>query len=337
MLVSVLLPVFDAEATLPLALESIRRQRGVDFECVAVDDGSTDGSAACLARLARDDARLRVLRVEHGGIVRALNHGLAACRGDYVARMDADDIMMSGRLAAQVARLVAQPELSGVGCHVRSFPRRGLSAGRLEYERWLNSLSSERDVARDALVECPLAHPTLMLRREVFQRFAYRDRGWPEDYDLILRLLLAGHALGVVPRRLLAWRDSPSRLSRQSSVYTDDRFIALKADCLARGWLAQHPRYVLWGYGGTGRALCQALFAHERRPQTIVELHPGRIGQRIQGAPVIAPAQLLEARQLQGAALPIVVSVAHPGPRSEVRATLGGLGLRELVDYVCVA
>lgn len=337
MLVSVLMPVFDAAATLPLALESIRRQRGVELECVAVDDGSRDGSSALLERVARDDPRFRVLRVEHAGIVPALNHGLEQCRGDLIARMDADDVMRSDRLAAQVALLSARRELAGVGCHVRSFPRRSLSDGRREYERWLNSLVTEHDVARDALIECPLAHPTLMLRRDVFQRFGYRDRGAPEDYDLILRLLRAGHALGVVPRRLLAWRDSPARLSRSSSVYSDDRFTALKAEHLVRGALAAHPRYVLWGYGGTGRALCRALLAHERRPQAIVEVHPGRIGQRIQGARVIPPEGLLEARRLDGEPLPVIVSVAHAGPRSEVRAALSGLGLRELVDYVVAA
>jgi glycosyltransferase involved in cell wall biosynthesis len=335
--VSVLMPVFDAQATLPLALESIRRQRGVDFECVAVDDGSTDGSAACLERLAQSDARFRVLRIEHGGIVRALNHGLAACRGAFVARMDADDVMRGDRLMAQLEHLALRPELAGVGCHVRSFPRRGLSQGRREYERWLNSLRSEDDVARDLLVECPLAHPTLLLRREIFQRFGYRDQSWPEDYDLILRLVRAGHALGVLPRRLLAWRDTPTRLSRQSSRYASDRFTALKADHLAQSWLARHPRYVLWGYGDTGRMLCRALLEHERRPHAIVELHPGRIGQRIQGARVIAPAALLEARQLGPDTLPVVVSVAHAAPRAEVRATLSRLGLRELVDFVCAA
>jgi len=122
-----------------------------------------------------------------------------------------------------------------------------------------------------------------MLRSDVFQRFSYRDMGWPEDYDLLLRLLGSGHALGVVPRRLLLWRDSPERLSRRSEVYAERRFVAAKAHFLARSWLAGHARYVLWGYGETGRALCRALQLHDRHPQAIVEVHPGRLGQRIGG------------------------------------------------------
>ncbi|HEU4580653.1 MAG TPA: glycosyltransferase family 2 protein [Polyangiaceae bacterium] len=338
MLVSVLMPVFNAAATLPGALASIRRQRGVELECVLVDDGSSDGSVACLQREAALDPRLRVHAIEHRGIVGALQHGLERCRGQYVARMDADDIMHSERLAAQVALLEAQPELAGAGCHVRLFPRLPpAQQARSEYERWLNSLHGANDVARERFIECPLAHPTWMLRREVFQRLGYRDMGWPEDYDLLLRLLGSGHALGVVPRRLLLWRDSPERLSRSSETYAQARFVAVKAHHLASTWLARHRRYVLWGYGETGRALCRALQRYERHPQAIVEVHPGRLGQRIHGAPVIAPEQLLAARRGPEGPLPVVVSVARSAPRALVRAALERLELREQHDFVCAA
>jgi glycosyltransferase involved in cell wall biosynthesis len=338
MLVSVLVPVFNAAGTQPSTLESIRRQRGVELECVLVDDGSTDGSAALLQRFAELDPRLRVHAIEHRGIVGALQYGLERCQGRYVARMDADDIMHSQRLAAQVALLESQPKLAGAGCHVRLFPRpRPSQQPRREYEHWLNSVRGPGDVARECFIECPLAHPTWMLRREIIQRFGYRDMGWPEDYDLLLRLLGGGHALGVVPRRLLHWRDSPQRLSRRSEVYSDGRFVAAKAHYLAQTWLARHARYVLWGYGETGRALCRALQQHSRHPHAIVEVHPGRLGQRIQGAPVIGPEQLLAARRVAGGALPIVVCVARSSPRGQARAALEQLGLREQHDFICAA
>ena len=83
---------------------------------------------------------------------------------------------------------------------MRLFPRRGLSEGWCIYEGWLNSIDTPERVWQDAFVECPIAHPTLMMRREVLQALAYRDRGWPEDYDLLLRLLTQGYEVGVVPR-----------------------------------------------------------------------------------------------------------------------------------------
>jgi glycosyltransferase involved in cell wall biosynthesis len=334
--VSVLMPVRNAAMTLRQALGSIRRQRGVDWECVVVDDGSSDDSRACLERAATLDPRIRVAWQAPAGIVEALNHGLRLCRGEYVARMDADDIMHRDRLQLQARCLDMSRGLAGVGSHLRIFPRPARGTGRREYESWLNSLTCEADVSRDAFVECPLAHPSLMLRREVLERYAYRDRGWPEDYDLILRLLADQQRLGVVPKRLLCWRDGASRLSRTSSDYSIARFTACKAHFLARSHLAEQPQYILWGYGKTGRELARALAQHDKHPLGIVELHPGRIGQRILGAPVITPAQLPELRSRSGP-LPIVVSVARPGPRGEVRAALGRLGLVELRDYVCAA
>jgi glycosyltransferase involved in cell wall biosynthesis len=334
-LVSLLVPVRDAEATLPACLESIRRQRGPSWECVVVDDGSIDGSSARLAEVQAADARFRVLSQPPSGIVAALQHGLRHCRGEYVARMDADDLMLSRRLELQVCALEDDSELAGVGCHVRVFPRGSELAGRRLYEAWLNSLRSPRDVARAAFIECPLAHPTFMLRRSILDRYGYRDPGWPEDYDLVLRLLGDGLKLGVVPRRLLCWRDGASRLSRTSSTYAIDRFTACKAHYLARGLLQHGDEYVLWGYGNTGRELARALLPHGKRPSAIIEVHPGRLGQRILGVRVVSPAEL--PALMRQRRVPIVASVARAAPRAEVRAMLDGFGYVELQDYVCAA
>jgi glycosyltransferase involved in cell wall biosynthesis len=301
-----------------------------------VDDGSSDASRSCLARAAALDPRVRVVSQPALGIVAALNHGLGLCRGEYVARMDADDIMHRDRLRLQALALDRAPSLAGVGCHVRIFPRHQLLAGRREYEHWLNSLGNARDVLRDAWVECPLAHPSLMLRRTLWGRYPYREQGWPEDYDLVLRLLGDGHSLGVVPQRLLCWRDGGQRLSRVSKAYSIDRFTACKAHFLASSQLARHDRYLLWGYGKTGRNLARALAVHGKHPIAIIEVHPGRLGQRILGVPVISPAEL-GAFNAQAGPFPIIASVARPGPRGEVRAALDRLGLVELRDYVCAA
>ncbi len=330
--VSVLLPVRDAAATLAASLRSVSRQRLHELECVVVDDGSRDGSLAIARDHARGDPRFRVIAQPALGLVPALACGLAECRAPFVARHDADDCMHRDRLALQVAALEPSHGLAGIGCHVRLFPRGALGPGMRAYERWLASVRTPQQVRREAFVECPLAHPTLVLRSEVLRAHGYRDAGWPEDYDLVLRLLGAGHELGVVPRRLLAWRHTRDRLSQRSAIYAPDRFTACKAHHLASGLLARGPRYWLWGYGGTGRALARALRALGRHPDAIVELHPRRIGQRIQGARVIAPHEL-------GApgTLPLVVSVAGAEARGLIRAELARRGWREGTDYLCAA
>jgi glycosyltransferase involved in cell wall biosynthesis len=330
--VSVLLPAFNAAATLPACLTSLSRQTLTDWECVLVDDGSTDDTPRIARDAATADPRVRLLTTAHRGLVAALGQGLATCRGMVVARMDADDLMHRDRLEAQVDALAADPSLSAVGCHVRMFPRGALARRRRDYESWLNAIDTPEALVRDAFVECPVAHPALAIRRHVLETFGYAACEWPEDYDLVLRLIAAGHRIGIVPRRLVAWRDAPGRLSRVDPRYGLDRFTACKAHHLARGFLAGSDRYVLWGYGGTGRALRRALAQHGLLPSHIVEIKPTRLGQRIHGAPVIAPGELPGLR-----GVPIVVSVAFAGPRGEIRRALEGMGFTETRDFVCAA
>jgi glycosyltransferase involved in cell wall biosynthesis len=330
--ISILLPAFDAAHTLGAALASVRRQTEPNWECVVVDDGSRDSTLAVAHGVARADPRVRVFETAHAGIVSALRAGLAECRAPLIARMDADDLMARPRLELQRRALEAAPHLAGVGCHVRLFPRAQLRDGLREYERWLNAVSTAEAVAREAFIESPVVHPTLMVRRDVLLEFGYRDVPWPEDYDLVLRLLEAKRHIGMVPRRLLHWRDGAARLSRSSERYSLPAFVECKADFLARGYLAASERYLLWGFGDTGKALAQALAQRGKHPASIIELHPRRLGQWIRGVRVVAPDALPGLPRL-----PVVVSVAGLGPRSEIRARLAQMGFSELRDYVCTA
>jgi len=332
MMISVLLPARDAEGTLDACLRSVLRQSEPRWECVVVDDGSRDGTAALAEGFAARDPRFRVIRIEHRGIVGALNAGLEHCRGRYVARMDADDLMHRRRLELQVDALERDPGLAGVGCHVRCFPRSALGEGMRSYERWLNAIDSEDALRREAFVECPVAHPALMIRRDVLAELGYREPGWPEDYDLLLRLLETGKRISAVPRRLLSWRVARGSLSRNDPAYGQERFIDCKAAFLASGFLASSSEYILWGYGSTGRKLARALLEHDKRPSWIVEIHPGRIGNRILGVEVIPPEQLPTVRRV-----PIVASVAGLEPRRQIRDALNVMGFRELDDFVCAA
>jgi glycosyltransferase involved in cell wall biosynthesis len=326
------MPAYDAALTLAPALRSVQRQTERDWECVVVDDGSSDRTAEIAAAFARADPRVRLVERVHRGIVPALQAGLAECRAPLIARFDADDLMARRRLELQRVALEQSPTLTALGCHVRLFPRAELRERRLGYERWLRSMSTPEDVQREAFVECPVAHPTLLVRREALLEFGYRDCGWPEDYDLVLRILQAGRRIGVVPRRLLHWRDGAARLSRASAHYSIAAFVECKAEFLASGFLAASERYLLWGFGDTGKSLSNALLRRGKQPEAIIELHPGRIGQLIRGVPVVEPRALPGLRSL-----PLIVSVAGIGPRTEIRQALSAMGFQELQDYVCAA
>ena len=328
-MVSILLPVFDAAATLPQALASVRRQTWADWELVAVDDGSRDASPAMLAAAAARDPRIRVLTRPHEGLVKALNAGLRACRGRWLARFDADDLMHPRRLELQRAAA-----FDGVlGCGVRSFPRRALSEGFLRYETWLNGLLTHAQITADLFVESPFAHPSVLLPTALLRAAdGYRDVGWAEDYDLWLRLWRSGARFAKLPDVLHYWRDHPGRLTRGGGVYGTKAFRLCKAAFLRETFLAGDAVVTIWGAGKVGRVWSRALTAYGVRVARHVD-PDGRceLG-AIRGAPVVPPEALGDVRHD-----PVVVTVGVFGARERARGYLTALGLREGRDFVCVA
>ncbi len=334
--VSVLIAARDAAATLPRTLRSVARQTLVDWECVVVDDGSQDATPELLRQASQSDARVRPLFGAAEGVVAARNRALADCRAPVVALLDADDLMHPRRLELQHAALAGSPKLIGVGCHVRYRPRAELGEGMRAYEAWLNSMRTAKDLQRDRYIEMPVGHPTLMLRRDALNAVGgWRDRGWPEDWDLLLRLMRAADdapRIGVLPQQLLAWRIRPESVSRTSEAYSQQNFTRCRAAFLAADYLHDADDYALLGYGGTGRALRKALADCGKRMTTVIEVHPGRVGQTIHGAPVVTPDALREQRPPK-----LIVSVAGADARAKVRALLAEMGYREGRDFVCAA
>lgn len=326
-----LVAAHDAAASLPQALSSIARQGLCDWECIVVDDGSRDGTSAVVESFAAKDTRFRLLRQEHLGVVEARNHGLQRCRGEFLAILDADDRMRPSRLEQQVEALEADPRLVAIGCHVEYFPKEAVGEGRRAYEDWLNGQLTAADIRRDRYIEMPVGHPTLMVRAAALQSLRYRDQGWPEDWDLFQRLLGIGD-VGIVPEVLHDWRLSPDSLARRSPTYAGQAFTACRAAFLAECLLAERQDYDLLGYGGTGKALRKALAKRERRCRRIFELHPGRIGQTLDGAEVLHHDALAAPPPR-----PLLVSVSGPQARSFLRQKLAALGYREETDFVCTA
>jgi hypothetical protein len=327
---SVLLPARDAGPFLADALGSLRAQSFADFELVAVDDASTDQTGALLADAARRDERIRIVRGPGRGISAALNAGLAQCRGELVARMDADDLALPQRFERQIGLLAQRPELAAVGSQVEIFPREAMTDGLKAYESWLNALTSPEAIRRDRFVESPLVHPAAMIRTEALRAAGgWRDEGWPEDWALWLELLARGHSLGNVPEVLLRWRDRPDRLTRVHPSYAPEAIVRLKARYLAQGPLAA-GRCVLWGAGKTGRALSRALATRGVAVERFVDIDPKKIGHQLHGVEVVAPGQL---GGYQGVHL--VAAVGAKGARELIRAHLSAKGWIEVEQFSC--
>jgi glycosyltransferase involved in cell wall biosynthesis len=333
--VTIILPVRDGATTLPRALASIRAQTWSDWELLAVDDGSSDGTGKILAATARHDARVRVISASRPGLVPALNAGLGAASGDFIARMDADDESHPERLAGQIAMLQGEPALGVVGCLVACGGDRTTGEGYALHVDWLNTLITPEQIALNRFIESPHAHPSVMFRRAAVERHGgYREGDFPEDYELWLRWLDAGVRMAKVPRALLTWHDSPARLSRTDARYAPDAFYRVKAPWIARelGRIAGGRAVWIWGAGRPTRKRAAELEGHGVRIAGYIDVDPKKTGRKVGGVPVVAPDGLPE----PGAVF-VLGYVATRGARDLIRGELTRRRYGEGRDFLMCA
>lgn len=328
--VDILLPVRNGSATLEEALASIRAQTFPGFRCLVLDDGSTDSSAAIADAAAAADARFVVRRLPFRGIVATLNAGLELTSAELVARLDADDCMAPERLERQVGLLRARPEVDVVGSAVEFFGDR-IAPDLVTYERWMNAAQTEEEIARDLFVECPLAHPSVVMRTEVVRRASgYRDAGYPEDYDLFLRLWRGGSRFAKVPGVLTRLRDHPGRLTRTHPSYRSRALLECKAEHLVAARELAGREIVVWGAGRDGIRTAKALRRRGAVLRHLVDIAPTKLGKRMLGVEVRAPESLAERPRAF-----VVCAVGVKGARELIRARLSELAYREGDEFVC--
>jgi len=203
-LISVLMPVFNAEYYLEEALGSLAAQTYREFEVVAVDDGSTDGSGKILRKALGHWPWLRVFQQPNGGVAAALNRGLVECKGEFVARMDADDLARPNRLARQLTFLRDHPDVGVCGTYAMTLGER--CSRKLRYG------VSDQVLRSRMIFGCALAHPTVMMRRSVLVAEPGPYAGRFEDYDLWLRLLRRTK-FACLPEVLLDYRVHPAQVT----------------------------------------------------------------------------------------------------------------------------
>lgn len=204
--VGVVMPVYNAEKYLAEAVMSILRQTYGDFEIIAVNDGSTDGSRAILEKFAESDRRVRIFDMPgNSGVTKALNYGLLVSRSEYVARMDADDVSLPERFAKQMDFLDSNKDVSLVGTCFVSMDK------DLSYEIWRNNIGGSPDEILTKLrtSNC-IGHPTVMVRRRALEQMGgYNEaeafRG-AEDYELWARMAAKGKRLANLHDFLLLHR-----------------------------------------------------------------------------------------------------------------------------------
>ena len=247
--VSVVIPYFNAEKTLARAVESILNQTLTDFELLLVNNNSTDNSAKIASHYAVVDKRVVLLNEQCKGVAFAANTGNRAAKGQYIARMDADDVSLPQRLEKQVALLDQKPEIGVVSCLIHHVGHHSNTQGIQRYVDWVNTLVSHNQIEVNRFVEMPLINPTTMFRRQLIADFGgYVQGDFPEDYELWLRWMSKGVKIEKVEEVLFEWYDSDTRLTRSDKRYSQDAFYRIKSKYLTE-WLQNHNISSVWVWG----------------------------------------------------------------------------------------
>lgn len=333
--ISVLLPVRNGAEFIDDAITSICSQTFSDWELLIIDDGSTDRTSEICERRADEDSRIRLHSIGEQGLVPALNAGLELARGTIIARMDADDVSLPDRLEKQRRALIETPEEAVVSCLVDAFPAEQVGEGMGLYVDWLNSFVTHEEIARNFFVESPIAHPTSMLRKKTVSDVGgYSDNGWPEDYDLWMRLFFNGAKFSKVPESLYMWRDREGRLSRTSSAYSLLAFRKLKSHYLEKKLRGADERNVaIWGAGKTGRWWCRELITAGINVLSFIDIDTTKIGNCIGDIPVIGPGDVSRLDE----DILILGCVGARGARDEIRRYLLEAGKKEENDFIMLA
>jgi len=334
-LVSVLLPVRQWRNTTARAVESLLAQTESSLEILVI---GYDNVQAILNQLP-DDNRIRGVDRQGIGIVTALNRGLAAATGSYIARMDDDDIAYPTRLEVQLDYLNANPNVELCASRVRFIDSAGktenVKGGNLQYAKWLNGLTHNDEIRLACYTECPMPHPTWLAHKRVWQSLdGYRKFDGPEDYDFILRAMIKGVAMGKPKPILQDWREHPERLT-----YTDDRY-RREAFTRCRVWAASHANSGLGLNRGRAVWLCgtgrNARYWHDALEEIGVEVR-GFVdikmadGKRLKrGKPVISYEELANAR---GNAL-VVTALSEPAVRTRLLRYFAQLGWRADNEFI---
>lgn len=270
MSVSVILPFYNAAPWITETIQSIQRQSYQDWELIAVNDFSSDNTNFIVEQLAANDSRIRLYQNQKKGIIPALQLGLSYAQGEFLTRMDADDLMPEGRLQLMAGTISSLPKKSVVTGKVRYFrstsgaeePRPSISDGYLNYEAWLNERIERQDHYDHIYRECVVASPNWMTRtQEIKDSGIFSTLNYPEDYDMSFRWMKQGFSIHSIDKVTLLWREHPARTSRNSEVYDQASFFDLKLNWFCQ--LHESSSVAILGAGLKGKITAKFLTERE--------------------------------------------------------------------------
>jgi glycosyltransferase involved in cell wall biosynthesis len=210
--ISVILPVYNGEKYLKEAIESVLGQTYADFECLVIDDGSTDVSADIIK--CYSDPRLIYIHKDHSGLIDTLNLGLNESKGELIARFDSDDLCEPDRFEEQIKYFEENPECMLAGSYAIEIDKDSIVTGMLDYVP-----TDARSIRKYSILHNPFIHPSVMMRKSIFNSTdGYRNSFLhSEDYELWTRVIYKNICANI-PKRLIRYRMHGNQVTRRNNI-----------------------------------------------------------------------------------------------------------------------
>jgi len=316
-MISIIMPVYNAQAYLVECLESILKQKLMDWELCAVNDGSTDESLSILQDFAIRDNRVRVFDNPDKGLIEALRLGYRRSYGEFITRMDADDLMPPDKLETLLRNCVMYDKTVATA-KVKYFSDVGISDGYRRYAEWLNSLVDQKNHWDHIYKECVIPSPCWMMRRKDFNAIgAFDPDRYPEDYDLAFRMYAFGLKVFGEDDVLHLWRDHAQRSSRTDEHYSDNRFLDIKLHYFLSLEAKDDRPIALWGAGAKGKYIAKGLIEAKRSFVWVTD-NPRKIGVDIYGSILLSSSVAMQ----MSSSPRFIMAVAGPEEQIELKERL---------------
>ncbi|WP_308992602.1 glycosyltransferase family 2 protein [Mariniflexile litorale] len=328
-LISILTPFKNTEAYLTDCINSILNQTYINWELIIVDDASTDGSYNLVNDFAKKDNRIILLKNTGSGIIDALQLAFSKCKGDFITRMDSDDIMLPNKLDVLLNNLIIYGEKHVAVGMVEYFSETGIGAGYKSYETWLNNLTIKGNNYSEIYKECVIPSPCWMIHRnDLIACDAFNPNLYPEDYDLTFRFYK--HHFKCIPCDVVLhkWRDYSTRTSRTHIHYAQNHFTELKLRHFLEIDYNKEKTLTIWGAGTKGKLMANILIEKDIPFEWVCD-NPNKIGKAIYGKILKNFNALSKIENPQS-----IITVANKTAQLEIRSYLKTLKKEALKDYI---
>lgn len=327
-LISILTPFKNTAKFLSECLDSICVQTYTNWELIIVDDGSTDESFDIVSSYSEKDSRIKLFKNKGNGIIEALRLAFNNSTGDYITRMDSDDIMYPEKLDVLLSQLESFGRKHIAVGLVRYFNEDGIKDGYKNYEAWINNLTKNGDNFFEIYKECVIPSPCWMLHRDdLITCDAFNLECYPEDYDLAFRFYKQKLICIPCDKVIHHWRDYATRTSRTHVHYAENHFIDLKLHYFLQLDYDQTRPLVIWGAGKKGKTIVKKLIEFKIPFEWICD-NPYKIGKCIYGQELHSLNYLENLNKPQS-----IITVANKDAQKEIKVYFFEQQMKPMLDY----